>query len=305
MRLEQLQYFIEVARHRSISRAAHTVFLSQPALSAAIKGLENEIGRELFLRTKKGLFLTDFGMQVYDDAVKIVAMIKKWHQSDTEPCRDECISLACTPIISHYITPKLLVPFQKAHPHVRIQTHGAPHSNILRTIAEGHSPIILTTLPLNSDLAQKAALRGWTVKHIFTDTRELFMGQGNPYAAAPRLTTDMLKEMDLAYYSDINDQVSHYYAPYFRKTFRLANKEDILDLVIQGKAVFIQPSFLFSHDYRVVSRSLVSRQLPRMDISADAPVYIFASPSLTPMEQALSERIIEDFAHDLPGRNAL
>ena len=58
MRLEQLSYLIEITRLRSISRAAETLHISQPALSASVKSLETELGRTLFKRTNRGIFLT-------------------------------------------------------------------------------------------------------------------------------------------------------------------------------------------------------------------------------------------------------
>lgn len=61
MRLEQLNCLIEISRLRSISRAAETLHISQPALSAAMKSLETELGKPLFKRTNRGISLTGGG----------------------------------------------------------------------------------------------------------------------------------------------------------------------------------------------------------------------------------------------------
>lgn len=64
MRIEQLEYFAEAAKYHSISIAADKLFVSQPAVSIAIKNLENELGCILFERSKNGLVLTKIGHKV-------------------------------------------------------------------------------------------------------------------------------------------------------------------------------------------------------------------------------------------------
>ncbi|WP_163578555.1 LysR family transcriptional regulator [Gracilibacillus thailandensis] len=63
MTLQQLKYVIEVARSRSISRAAQNLFISQPSLSNAIKELEKEMGIIIFSRTNKGIIITPEGSE--------------------------------------------------------------------------------------------------------------------------------------------------------------------------------------------------------------------------------------------------
>ncbi|MDM8100287.1 MULTISPECIES: LysR family transcriptional regulator [Oceanobacillus] len=63
MTLQQLKYVIEVARSRSISKAAQALFISQPSLSNALKELEKEIGVKIFSRTNKGIHVTKEGSE--------------------------------------------------------------------------------------------------------------------------------------------------------------------------------------------------------------------------------------------------
>ena len=61
MNLNQLKYVIEIARTRSINKAASNLFVSQSVLSTAIISLEKEIGQPIFIRSNKGVSLTPFG----------------------------------------------------------------------------------------------------------------------------------------------------------------------------------------------------------------------------------------------------
>jgi DNA-binding transcriptional LysR family regulator len=57
----QVQAFIQVARTGNVSRAAEALYVTQPALTARIQALEKELGEILFVRTGRGVRLTDAG----------------------------------------------------------------------------------------------------------------------------------------------------------------------------------------------------------------------------------------------------
>lgn len=64
MRIEQLEFFLQVANYGSLSLTAKKINVGQPTLSAAIAGLEKEVGRPLFRRTRRGMDLTAFGREI-------------------------------------------------------------------------------------------------------------------------------------------------------------------------------------------------------------------------------------------------
>ena len=72
MTLVQLKYAITVAGESSLNEAAKKLFISQPSLSAAIHALEEEIGIELFIRSKTGITLTPSGMEFIGYARQVV-----------------------------------------------------------------------------------------------------------------------------------------------------------------------------------------------------------------------------------------
>lgn len=72
MELRQLKYFLAIADSGSFSAAAERVFVAQSALSHQIAQLEDELGVELFLRTRRGVALTEAGQRFYPHAVSIL-----------------------------------------------------------------------------------------------------------------------------------------------------------------------------------------------------------------------------------------
>src|ERR1051325_7170024 len=74
MEMAQLEYFSRVVQEKSFSKAADKVFRTQPAVSIAIRRLEEEIGLPLLDRTQKMPVLTEAGQVVYDYAQRILGL---------------------------------------------------------------------------------------------------------------------------------------------------------------------------------------------------------------------------------------
>ncbi len=77
MELRVLQYFLAVTREQSISGAAESLHLSQPTLSRQLKELEDELGKQLFVRGNRSITLTEEGMILRKRAEEILELVKK------------------------------------------------------------------------------------------------------------------------------------------------------------------------------------------------------------------------------------
>ncbi len=72
MDIRQLKYFVQVADSGTYSLASQKLFVSQPALSKTIKGIEEELGFTLFYSHQRRQYLTDRGQVLYDKAVHLI-----------------------------------------------------------------------------------------------------------------------------------------------------------------------------------------------------------------------------------------
>lgn len=77
MEFRVLQYFLAVAREESISGAAEFLHLSQPTLSRQLKDLEEELGKQLFIRGNRKITLTEEGVLLRKRAEEITELVKK------------------------------------------------------------------------------------------------------------------------------------------------------------------------------------------------------------------------------------
>ncbi|MDE6469401.1 MAG: LysR family transcriptional regulator [Eubacterium sp.] len=87
MEIRVLEYFLAVAREQSFSKAAEMLHLTQPTLSRQLKELENELGKQLFIRSSKKISLTDDGMMLRKRAEEIIDLVRKTESeitNDTE-----------------------------------------------------------------------------------------------------------------------------------------------------------------------------------------------------------------------------
>lgn len=75
MNLRSLEYFIEVAKQNSFSKAAKNLFVTQPTLSRHVADLEKELKAQLFIRESKKVVLTDAGKICFKEAQKIVGLV--------------------------------------------------------------------------------------------------------------------------------------------------------------------------------------------------------------------------------------
>lgn len=130
------KYVYEVYRQKSVSLAAKALFVSQPALSAAIKKAEKALGAPIFDRRTLPFSLTPEG-KVYIAAVEKMMNIKRQTEDQIRQIRQlrgGVLKLATSTHVSFYVIPRILETFHKMYPQVEvniIQTHTAELYDLL------------------------------------------------------------------------------------------------------------------------------------------------------------------------------
>ena len=119
--LRQLKVFESVARHRSFSRAAEELHLTQPAVSTQIRKLEEHAGHALFEQFGKKIYLTQAGTELLEISRGIIAQFEAAEQAMTQ-FRGVAGGRLNVGVISagDYFFPHLLVEFLRRHPGVTL-----------------------------------------------------------------------------------------------------------------------------------------------------------------------------------------
>ena len=120
--LELFETFAVVAQAGNVSRAAERLHLTQPAVSARLQALERDIGVPLFVRTPRGMTLSDAGRTLLPFADRAISNTAEARQAVAELRSGESgeLRIAAAPAVSTYLLPRLLKTFQSAFPAVRI-----------------------------------------------------------------------------------------------------------------------------------------------------------------------------------------
>ena len=133
MRLAEVQAFVEVARAGSVSRAADTLFFTQPALTARLKKLEEELGASLFHRTPRGMRLTEAGEAFLPYAVRALESLADGRQLVNAFERGGAgrLTLGAAPALSTYVLPAILKRFAVGHPRVQVSVRTGHSEDVL------------------------------------------------------------------------------------------------------------------------------------------------------------------------------
>jgi DNA-binding transcriptional LysR family regulator len=139
MLLGQIEAFLEIARQGNMRRAAYALSLSQPALTARLQGLEQELGSALFRRTHSGMVLTPAGRAFLPHADRAVEAILSGRSIVRELDHGVTgeLGLAVAPAVSAYVLPEILARFTARHPEVRMLVRTGHSEEIVDLVTRG------------------------------------------------------------------------------------------------------------------------------------------------------------------------
>jgi DNA-binding transcriptional LysR family regulator len=134
--LPQIQAFLEVARRGNLSRAAEALYVSQPTLTARLQALESDLGEQLFVRTRRGMRLTEAGEAFLPYAEHSVQALSDGRERLSELRRGTLgkLVLGAPPTVSTYALPALLARFTAEHPGVRLTVMTGTSEEILELV---------------------------------------------------------------------------------------------------------------------------------------------------------------------------
>ena len=139
MDLNHLRSFVSVAQFGHLTRAAETLHLSQPALSAHIKSLEEEFGVPLFERSSSGMTLTPSGRRLLAEAEQIIGAVEHLKHSAQELRGEPTGSLKLGTVLEPSIlrVGDLLVRARERFPQIQIELNQVMSSDALARVRSG------------------------------------------------------------------------------------------------------------------------------------------------------------------------
>lgn len=145
---ELYRIFYVVANNKNITKASEELNISQPAISKSIKNLEEQLGGQLFVRTKRGVVLTEEGEEFYKYIKQAIEFINNAENkfSDLINLETGCIKIG----ISKTLTKEFLLPylkeFNRLYPKIDIQIKTNVASELIYKLKNGLIDIVILNL---------------------------------------------------------------------------------------------------------------------------------------------------------------
>ena len=180
MLLSQIAAFVEVARRRSVSRAAEALFVTQPALTARLQGLERDLGARLFVRTPRGMKLTEAGESFLPYAVRALESLTDGRMQVNALERGGAgrLAIGAAPAVSTYVLPGLLKRFAQSHPRVEVRVRTGHSEEMLELVLREQVDVGLVRALQHRDISSTP---------LYEDRLILVVDPEHPFAASGRI----------------------------------------------------------------------------------------------------------------------
>ena len=154
----ELEYFTEIAKSGHVSRAAERLGVTQPSLSHCIKRMEQALGLQLFIRSKKGVELTAAGQRLYEEADKLKDIWEQVFRSahDEVERPQGLIRFGCHTAVAHYSLPLFLPKLVADYPDIRIRLDHGLSRHLTEAVISSKIDVAIVVNPIrHNDLVIK------------------------------------------------------------------------------------------------------------------------------------------------------
>lgn len=250
MELGQIEAFVEAHRRGSITRAAVALELTQPTLTARLRGLERELGAQLLVRGRRGVSLTAAGRRFLPRAQAALEAVRRG-VAETKAAREGrggVLALGLATDLALYIAPAALARFARAHPDVEISVRSGRSHAVAEALRADEIEIALTS--------QLVALPELASRPLFVEPVPVVVGRAHAFASRGQVDIDELARSGLvmrdgaAYLHAIT---THYFAAAGtapRVLMELNNTEACKRVVLAGLGAALLPRMAIHEELR-------------------------------------------------------
>jgi len=183
MKVIHVETIVAIAEAGSLRAAARTLQKSQPALTKALKQVEEELAAKIFTRAARGVEPTDIGRKIIARAKMISAEFRKLDEDIRQIQGDGSgnLHVIVSPLAAVRIVPKVMDRFRKQFPQVHLQVAGGHAPSALAVLRSGEADLVIGPVPAKDDRA------GLTIRNLVKTPVIVITGKGSRYANATRL----------------------------------------------------------------------------------------------------------------------
>jgi len=186
VKLRHIACFLEVARLKSVVRAADELNMSQPAATKTIQELEEILGVQLFDRSRRSLFLTPAGEQFQRHAAASVSALKQGIDAVRSKGGESIVRVGALPTVSTRILPPAVLRFaQEGSAQARIVT--GPNDYLLSLLRAGEVDLVI------GRMAEPDEIAGLAFEHLYAEQVVFVVRAGHPLLDLARFSLDAIE----------------------------------------------------------------------------------------------------------------
>ncbi|MBW7453993.1 LysR family transcriptional regulator [Paenibacillus sepulcri] len=190
MNISQLETLLTISKTMSFRKAGELLNLTQPAVSAQVKSLEDEFKTVLIDRNQP-VTLTDRGQVFLEHASRILSIVEELKQklSDLNETPQGHILLGTTSSIAIQILPRVLSYFQDQFPLIKTTIHSMPSAQVMTSVENGSVDLGITYLSERNPNVETSVL--------YYDTYDLVVSPEHPLSGLKHMPVEALKDIPM------------------------------------------------------------------------------------------------------------
>lgn len=251
MNIRDLKYITILAKERHFARAAEKAFVSQPALSMQIKKLEDELGVQIFERSKQDFLVTKIGEKILKKAEIIlgeVEEIKNLAKNSKDPFGGE-LRIGGFPTLASYFFPQVVKKISKKFPHLKLLLIEEKTDALIAKLKSGEIDCALLAMPISEDALD--------VIKIFDEPFLLAVPKNHELAKLKKIHQKDLKGKSLMLLEDghcLREQALEacsMLGAFEQQDFKATSLETLRQMVISGAGITLMPKIAVQKDDKI------------------------------------------------------
>ena len=192
-----LRVFIVIVQEKSITNSAHRLFLTQPAVSSALKRLEDSLDTQLIDRSGRHITVTKVGERLYQECLQVQTSIANITHILQQQSLDQVYGTITVYISHHVYCPEFtdtIHVFQQSQPNIHFNCYFAPHDEVIFSVLNRNALLGLVT--------QKSSLRQCEEYLINTQKYGAFCGDTSPILDGQNSADSLPVSLSYAYHAE-------------------------------------------------------------------------------------------------------
>lgn len=183
IKFRHVQCFVEIARHRSLKRAADRLFLTQPAISKTLKELEDILGAQLLNRSRAGVTLTREGDVFLQFAEMSVGALQQGIDGvgQVSAAGGQTLTVGALPSVAAWLLPVVVREMAEVAPDVVLRVSDGPHAYLVDRLRQGALDLVIGRLGAPETMQQLSFTQ------LYNEHVEFVVRPGHPILNDPRL----------------------------------------------------------------------------------------------------------------------